>query len=62
MATEARLQKLGARPIDRVISSNIEAKIADLLISESISDGDELLIKLSDGKPIAVRKTQALLY
>ena len=62
LASEAYLPRLGARPLNRLISSEIESKIADLIINENISDGDALHIRMSDGKPAAERRTQALLH
>jgi len=48
---------LGARPLRRVIEFEVEDKIADMIISNRISEGDELLIDQEDGI-VTVKRSQ----
>jgi len=40
--------EMGARPLKRVIQSNVEDRLSDLLLSEEFTDGDRILIDVED--------------
>lgn len=45
-------KKLGARPINRYITTEIEDKIVDMLLQEGIEDGENILIKPKHPTPL----------
>jgi ATP-dependent Clp protease ATP-binding subunit ClpC len=49
---------LGARPLRRLIETEIENKIADMIIQGTLKDGEEVLVEIKDGE-ITVKKAKA---
>ena len=45
-------EKYGARPLRRVIQTEIEDKLADLLLNEEVMEGSEISLRKKDGQLI----------
>ena len=50
MAEEAIEEKLGARPIHRLLQKNVENKLSELILGEEISEGDKITFSVRSGK------------
>ena len=48
LAKKTKESGFGARPLDRMIITDIENKIADMMISKSICCGDSIVISVTD--------------
>ncbi len=51
----ASIKGFGARPLIRLILSEVENKIADLMINKKVSSGDELTLSVENGEIICKR-------
>ncbi|WP_313816529.1 ATP-dependent Clp protease ATP-binding subunit [Citricoccus sp.] len=54
----------GARPLRRVIQRELDDRVADLLVSEAVADGDAVRVTVADGqlavRPVRARMPEAL--
>lgn len=48
-------EQYGARPMKRVIFKDIENKIAELIISGEITEGDKIMIDVKDNNPMVIK-------
>ena len=49
-------EQYGARPMKRVIFREVENKIAELIISNAITDGDSIVVDAIDGNVTVIKK------
>lgn len=57
LATRAKIRGFGARPLVRLISEEIENRIADMIVSRNLSSGDTVKIGIQDGRIFSEKKT-----
>ena len=49
-------EQYGARPMKRIIFREVENKIAELIISNAITDGDSIVVDAIDGNVTVIKK------
>ncbi|MDZ4158649.1 MAG: AAA family ATPase, partial [Anaerolineaceae bacterium] len=58
LAAEGYDPEMGARPLRRVIQQKIEDRLSDALLSKEFTDGDAILIDLSDDNEFVLRQEE----
>ena len=59
IAKAGRKKGFGARPINRIITSQIENKIAQMLVDGTLLGGDSIMLSVRDEKILCSKKTLA---